>query len=239
MMNNKKKHVLITGASSGIGKATASLLRNGHTHIHAVGRSEEALKILQTVIGADHCTIYQIDLRSEVERNSLERAITQNCEHIDWIIHCAGFIDPNESTLIAADSMRQTFETNTYAPIILHSLLLPHMQANGGVVFVSSTAGIWGSETFPIYSASKAAINMYAQSIARMWAQTLRTSITLCPGATNTPMRERARGDADQHQSPEIVAATIVKIILGESSYKNGDVVIVRDGVDSLYQSLK
>ena len=62
--------------------------------------------------------------------------------------------------------------------------------------------------------------------------------LTICPGPTNTPMREKLAKDSINHQDPSIIGEAILQFILKKTDYKNGDVVIIRDGRESLYSSL-
>lgn len=238
-MNIAKKHILVTGATSGIGRALVKLLiAKSDFVVHAVGRNAEALHSLADEMGSANTSTYLCDLGNEKELRALLDAVNKNTEHLDWIIHSAGYIDPHEATALDSASIHTTFETNVYAPMTLVDLFSKVMREDGGHIFISSTAGLWSSPSFPIYSASKAALNAFARSLAKQWVSQQRSSITICPGATNTPMRQKAQGDAQSHQSPDVVAEVIVRVISGESSYKNGDVVVVRDGADTLHQSL-
>ncbi len=234
-MDLDKKHFLVTGASSGIGRALALALSSEDSVIHAVGRNEHSLQELSNEIGpGGTCIMYHTNIRNHDERRALFESVSKETDHLDWIIHSAGYIDPHESEKMEESSIAATFETNVYAPMMITALFEKKLADEGGILFVSSTAGLWSSPRFP----SKAALNAYARALARQWSSSHRSSISLCPGATNTPMREVAAHDAHQHQSPTVVAEVISRIIKGDSSYKNGDIIVVRDGVDTLNSSM-
>jgi hypothetical protein len=65
-----------------------------------------------------------------------------------------------------------------------------------------------------------------------------KKSIVVAPGRTNTAMRERVAHDASQYQGPEVVAQAMVNIILDKSTYKNGDIVVIKDSTDTLHSQL-
>ncbi len=82
-------------------------------------------------------------------------------------------------------------------------------------------SGMEGNGGYPIYSASKAALNMYAKLIAKK-----RNCYVICPGATDTKMRQRL--GLSKGQSPEVVAEAVEYIMQGR--YNSGDIIKVKNG---------
>ncbi len=123
----------------------------------------------------------------------------------DWLICAHGVI--NEAEIL------NTF----YANVISNIYLAEDIKAKN-VIFISSTAAFKGNDKFPIYSASKVALNMYAK---------LKGYYVICPGPTDTPMW-RKLGLEGQAQDPDEVAKVVETIINGEIKEK---LIIIRNGI--------
>lgn len=235
------KTVLINGATGGIGKSVALLLAGAGVRVILLGRDVNKLTILASEIAdrSGACEVYvaRTDDFGEVERVSTE--IADKNGKIDWLINASGFIsdkglleDETENTVMT------TFQVNIFSVIYLTKFFIPLLTHSGGIINISSTAGISGNGRYSIYSASKAAVNTFTQATARQITDMDLSAIAICPGPTNTSMRERIAGDAQLQQSPEVISEVVLSIIQGTSPYKNGDIVIVRDGSDKLHSGL-
>ncbi len=124
----------------------------------------------------------------------------------DWLVCSHGVIDEND--------IFGTFRANVISQIELAETLKPK-----NVVLISSTSGVTGNDKFPIYSASKAALNMYAK---------LKGYYVVCPGPTDTKMW-RKLGLEGKAQDPDEVAKVVERIINGEIkekliTIKNGEI---------------
>ena len=100
------------------------------------------------------------------------------------------------------------------------------------MISLSSTAGVQANGRLPSYSASKAAANALSQALARNKPDYKFFSI--CPGPTNTPMRERTSHDAATKQSPMVVAGVVDELIADSTTYTSGDIIVVKDGVATI-----
>lgn len=110
-------------------------------------------------------------------------------------------------------------------------MLQDFIAPQGGVISISSTASLWGNPGFPNYAASKGALNTFTLALGKQFDTSERSAIVICPGGTNTAMRERIAHDSSTQQSPEVIAACITEIIEHRSPFKNKDIVVIRDGV--------
>jgi len=225
-----QKTILVTGATSGIGRAITLSLARDNTTIIAIGRNKIRLQSLQRDISNQGgiCHTYSIDFRKQVSVKRLYRNIKKRFKKIHWIIYSAGTIGTDESMdHIKESTVKNIFAVNIFSILSMTSLFLSLVK-RGGFIHISSTAGIWGNGRKPIYSASKGALNAFGKSLA--WYLSDKkdlSSIVICPGPTNTPMRQKTAGDADKHQSPVVIADVVKYIIDGKSKYKNGDVLII------------
>ncbi len=209
------REILVTGASGGIGSAIVEALQKRDCHVTRTNRND-----------ADMSSYEDIEL--------FAKNVTQESK-IDWVIYAHGFIAAEtDITKQSRESIVSTFDINTLSIIYLTQMLLPRIGA--GIIFISSTAALSPNGRYATYSASKAAVNAFAQALAKN--RPTLTCITICPGPTNTAMRKKIASDAALSQSPEAVARTVADIVSGKSNYKSGDIVIVKDGNDSLYREL-
>lgn len=135
---------------------------------------------------------------ADVDRSELE--------DVDWLICAHGVLNEND--------ILGTFMANTITSIYLAE----HMQ-QGSVIFISSTAAINGNSGYPVYAASKAALNTYCKSKSNCYA--------LCPGPTDTAMW-RKLGLPGKAQDPKEVAKAVQMIIDGE--FHPGHIITVRNG---------
>lgn len=154
----QSKTILITGASSGIGKATAILCAVLGARCIISGRDEGRLKsVLNSLAGENHLSI-QADISEQEEIKKL----CNECPVLDGIIHCAGIIQLLPHTIISLNAFEKMMKVNLYAPFFITQGLLKKKKVNpsSSITFISSISGpIIGSKGNLMYSASKSAVN--------------------------------------------------------------------------------
>lgn len=228
----EKRNILIIGATGGIGEAIARTLAVENNHLTLVGRNTEALLLRKSeyeALGAD-CSVHTVDLESKSSLEELCSNLTKTLQKIDWVIHAAGYINENElEHRTSFAHIEKTFLVNTLAPIYITENVLPLLTPQGGIIMISSTASLSGNPQFPMYASSKSALNTYTQALGKRLENTEQTALVICPGGTNTSMRERVAHDADTQQPPKVIADCIEEIIEHRSSYGNKDILIIRD----------
>ena len=201
--------ILLTGANGGIGSAIAGALKKNGDTVVEVNRA-------------------QTDLSSFEAIGALEKKIASEGTIFDWLVFAHGFIDAEtnfeQQTL---SNIELTFQLNTFSVIYLTQLFLKHLKLGGGIVFIASTAGIYGNGALPVYSASKAAVNTFAQALAR--SDSGHTFYSICPGPTETAMWHKIGGESGRAQDPSVVANLAAQLVSKNSPYKSGDVIVVRD----------
>ena len=121
-----------------------------------------------------------------------------------------------------------TFQVNVLSVIHLCQLFLKHMRDGGGIICVSSTAGLEANGRYAAYSASKAAVNNFMQGLARN--RPALTFFTVCAGPTRTAMLEKIGGDLAGGQDVSAVTDVMLRIMARPAEYKSGDLIVVRDG---------
>jgi NAD(P)-dependent dehydrogenase (short-subunit alcohol dehydrogenase family) len=198
---NKKPIVVITGANSGIGKATAIKLAKTGAHIIMVCRNQERGKeALDDVIKGSNSNIVELmlcDLSSFQSIHQFCEELKQKFDQIDVLIHNAGAIYPKRK--VSSDGFELQFQVNYLAPFLMTHLLLDSIKkAKGRIISVSS--GIHkigkmhdnminlekGYRPFKAYAQSKLAITMFTVELAERLKNTGVTVNCLHPGGVRT-----------------------------------------------------
>lgn len=218
--------VAITGAAGGLGNALARAFLNHGCSVVAIMRSEHTAVLAD--VGEDcitRLTYEYVDLAVRAEVVALAERLVKTYSPIKWLIHCGGYIAPSG----AREPLDRTFEVNTFAPIVLTSYCKDAIAVGGGVIFISSTAGLWGGGKTPLYAASKSALHGFAFSLQKCFGSE-RSSIVVCPGPTNTPMREAHAHDASHHQSPETFAKILLDDVINVRDEREQRLFVIRKG---------
>jgi NAD(P)-dependent dehydrogenase (short-subunit alcohol dehydrogenase family) len=154
------KTVLITGASRGIGLATATLLaRRGYT-VFGTSRQPQSTTL-------NGFSLLQLDVRDETSVQRCVETVIAQAERIDVLINNAGHSLSGAVEEASAEDARQLFETNFFGVIRVTNAVLPHMRQarSGHILNISSLAGIIGVPYLGLYTASKHALEGYSTSL--------------------------------------------------------------------------
>ena len=192
---------MVTGASSGIGRAIAVELGRRGVELELVGRRAAALEaVAEAAGGGAEARVNVADLAQEDEVRALGRRLAEGPKPVDLLIHSAGVI--STGTLESADvaELDRHYATNLRAPYLLTQLLLPSLRSSGGqIVFVNSSAGLATARAeVGQYAASKHALRAMTDSLrAEVNADGIRV-LSIYPGKTAGPMQERLHAEAGQ-----------------------------------------
>ena len=219
------KIIIITGASSGIGRATALALARERATLVIVARRRHLLVQLEEEIRRAGGAAFSLNLDLG-QRTNVETMVRSTCDRfgrIDVLINNAGFgfWGTVENTPQAA--VRDIFDVNFAAPLLASQLVIPIMRAHGGghIINVSSVAGKRGLPLSGIYCATKFALQGITESLRlEVKNDGIHVSI-ISPASTETEFGANVRrGDvkrtfkpAGQIQSAEEVAEAIVRCI--------------------------
>lgn len=230
------KNILITGASSGIGQATARLLASEHQHIIACGRNIEALQKIKADF-PDQITILQFDVR---DKHAVKAAIDSlNNITIDVLINNAGnahgLAPFDEANL---DDLEAMIDINVKGLIYVTKFVLPHMipQGKGHIINISSIAGKQVYSQAATYCASKAAVEALTEGM-RLDLLDKNIKVTgIAPGAVSTNFSKvRFKGDVIRAEkvyegytplTAENVAETIAYIISQPDHVQVADITL-------------
>ncbi|MCK0132528.1 SDR family NAD(P)-dependent oxidoreductase [Flavobacteriaceae bacterium F08102] len=183
--------VLITGGSSGIGKAFAIELSKQGFQPYLVAKTQKKLDIVKLQLKIEHkvnAITFSVDLSNEYEVLNLIEEIKN--EDIGLFIHCAGMENNGSITKIAPLKELQLLKLNVNATYLLTNHFARKMQEKkrGGILLVSSVAGLMPTPYFSNYAASKSYVHNFGLSL---YAELKRDGIdvsVLAPGLTETNM---------------------------------------------------
>ena len=204
------KVVWITGASSGIGKALAAeCALQGAQVVLSARRLDELEKVRISLLNPDHHISVAMDITDEAQvRHAYEQVLDEK-GRIDCLINNAGL---SQRALIADTSMqteRAIMEIDYFSQVFLTKLVLPTFlaQKSGRIAYISSVAGLLGTQYRASYSAAKAAIHMWANSLRAEVAQDGVNVSVIFPGFVKTNVSFNAlngAGKAQAHQDEAI-----------------------------------
>ena len=196
------KVAIVTGASSGIGRATAQAFGREHAGVVAVGRDTTALnQVAAQIQGAGgRCEVVTADVTADIAAAAIVRAATTAFGGIDVLVNAAGIIGSGgvEAT---SDAMWDTmFAINVRAPFRLMREAAPHLVARrGAVVNVSSVTGLRAFPGLAAYCASKSAVDQLTRCAALDFAPKGVRVNAVNPGVVVTNLHRRSGMAEDQY----------------------------------------
>lgn len=245
------KNAIITGASNGIGRASALLFAREGANLVLADVNETGLREVEKEIKNAGGTVFirKTDVSSEDEIKALINLALEKFAHIDILVNNAGIsggLDPLENQ--SSEEWRRIFDINVMGPVYATKHVIAHMKARrcGSIINIASIAGVRSGAGGNAYSAGKAAlINFTQTSACEVGAQNVRIN-AICPGLIETgmtsPFFEYARGIGKENQigkycelkraaSPEEVGWAILFLASDEASYITGQAIPVDGGI--------
>jgi len=235
------KTILITGASSGIGKAAAIECSKMGAKVIITARNVERLEqTIKQMAGSDHEYI-----QADLSRYEDIKKLVNNVSEIDGLVNNAGISKPTLTQFISEEVVNDIFLVNTFAPIYLTQGLLKQkrIKNKGSIVFTSSISGLACSEVGEsLYSASKAAINGFVKGAAIELATKGIRLNTVNPGLIDTNIFDEGIITKEQLEEkkkkyplrrfgkPEEVAYAIIYFLSDASLWTTGANLIIDGG---------
>ena len=222
---------VVTGASSGIGRATAELLAARGARVAVFARSEEKLRDL----AARHEGRMLVVAGDVAQADAVDKLFDQ-CEaqfgECDVLVNNAGMIDPKLMIDTTPAEWDRMFAVNVRGAYLAARRALRPMMArrSGAIINVASISGVVGPEKFPrfvSYDASKAAVIAMTDALAvEVKSYGIRVNC-VSPGAVDTKMWDQASGGAPADMTPEEIAEVILFLASNQSRPMNGQNVDV------------
>jgi NAD(P)-dependent dehydrogenase (short-subunit alcohol dehydrogenase family) len=239
--------VLITGALTGIGRATAIAFAKEGARLVVSGRKEAEGKALEAELhrlGAE-AEFVVADVRHENDIIHLVDRAVARFGRIDVAINNAGTEGtPGPLTGVSVDSYSAMFDTNVLGVVLSlkHELRVMQAQGSGSIVNISSTMGERGAANLSLYTGSKHAVEGLTKSAAlEAAAYGIRVN-AVAPGPTETAMFDRLTGSAEKKAvfyaavplkrgaSPAEIADAVVFVASGKAAYITGQIIRVNGG---------
>jgi short-subunit dehydrogenase len=222
MTSLKNQYAVISGASSGIGRAVALGLSAKGVKTCLLGRKLETLEGVAKLArkAGPQVLCYQVDLTVDQDVFKIADLIQQNVGHVDMLIHSAGVISFGRLESATVESFDRQYRINVRAPYVLTQAFLPLLRSNGGqIVFINSSAGLNASANVGQYAATKHALKAIADSLRQeINAEGLRI-LSVYPGRTATPMQKaifKMEGRdyrPERLMQPEDIASVIISAL--------------------------
>ena len=234
------KTILVTGASSGIGRATASLCARMGADVILTGRNRERLQEACAQLPGDRHQWIAADLTAAADRQALATRVPV----LDGIVHCAGTGHRKLCKNLTAEDIAAVMETNFNATVLLQSELLVEKKVGkqASIVLLSSRTAEVPTVANALYSASKGALQSYAKCLALELAPRQIRVNCICPamvwtplivsdGATEEQLREEeARYPLKRYGRPEDIANLAVFLLSDASSWMTGSCIDITGG---------
>lgn len=222
MTSQKKRRALITGASSGIGKATAFAFAASGIDVALVSRSQDKLEAIATEIRDTgvQAKAYVLDLAKIEQVKAGIEAIAAEYASIDILVNNAGMAYTNSLLATPLSDWQKVIELNLTSVFQCIQGILPIMrqQQRGTIVNVASIAGQQPFPGWGAYSVSKAGLIALSKTLSAEERPNGIRVISFCPGSVNTPLWDTDTVQADFNRSamltPEVVAQSILHTVL-------------------------
>ncbi|MDD9892463.1 MAG: SDR family NAD(P)-dependent oxidoreductase [Gammaproteobacteria bacterium] len=184
--------VLITGCSTGIGRALAQAFIDNGDIVLATARKKASLKDLD-------CEHYALDVTDADSIAKLQKAVGKTYDKIDVLVNNAGVATMGPVATMPLDTLRQQLETNTIAPLALLQTFLPMMQESQApmLVNIGSVSGILTTPFAGAYCASKRALHALGDALRMELAPLGIRVVTVQPGGVKSALGDNASAEVD------------------------------------------
>lgn len=221
------KQVVITGASRGVGYATAlEFARRGHK-VLAIARSDSSLKALFAS---------SADLSGEIVTHTGDltefegRWVTEHLTEVDILINNAGYLVNKPMADITHEDLLRSYQVNVFAPYRIVQALLDFLSDDAHIINIGSVGGVSGTQKFPglsAYSSSKAAMSCLSECWQAEFSDTGWSFNSLALGSVQTEMLEAAFPGYQAQTTPGAMASYITDFALGAGMVIKGKTQLV------------
>lgn len=191
--------VIITGASSGIGKEFARQIdsRQDIDMIYLIARNKDKLSETAEVLNHD-CKLLPLDLSDMSAIEEYKNILDEESPDIRLLINAAGFGKFGRFDDISIDASANMIDLNCRSVVLMCEYSLPYMQSGANIINVSSVASFQPLPLANVYAATKSFVTFYSRGLNRELKQDKITVTALCPGWTDTAFFDRATDTANK-----------------------------------------
>lgn len=231
------RRALVTGGSSGIGRAIVRAYGRHGADVVAVARTTEDLEETVAPLDPARAGIVSADLTTDAGRRAVATAVEHRWGALDVVVHAAGVLGPvrsPEARLVAypRDAWYEVFEANVSAVHFLHQHLAPLLDrgTDPTLVGLSSSVGRAGRAEWGMYAISKFALEGWMETLDDEWEGRV---YSVNPGGTATPMRAAAmpEEDPDTIPSPDDVTPVFLLLARADVGVPSGAKLLARDWI--------
>lgn len=237
------KTILITGASSGIGRAIAISCSQHGAKVVLTGRNQERLQATLDALDRDGHLVIPADLTDV----ALRQALAEQVPVLDGVVHCAGIGSRVLCKMLEEQDVNRVMQANFEAPVLLQAELLREKKVakEASIVFIASAAATMPSMGNAIYSASKAAIIAYAKCLAQELANRKIRVNCISPamvwtdlalvGATEEQLREAEQNyPLKRYAQPEDITGAAIYLLSDTAAWVTGSNMELTGGTQVL-----
>ncbi|WP_210135491.1 SDR family oxidoreductase [Staphylococcus sp. GDX8P80P] len=220
---------IITGASSGIGAATAKALVTQGVKVVLAGRNEDKLNQVAQTLNEEAVHIVPTDVTIQTDVDALVAQAIDRFGQVDIFVNCAGLMRSSKITDYQVDAWDAMVDTNIKGLLYSLNAILPKFEAQGSghVVNLASISANEVSKSSALYSATKSAVLMIFNGLEKELAKTGIKTTSILPGMVDTPMTEHSDFGGRKKLDPENIADAIV-YALTQPAHVNVNEVTVR-----------
>lgn len=237
------KTILVTGASSGIGRAIAIACSQAGAHVILNGRNQLRLQATMDALAREGREAVQADLTDAEQRSFLVESLPV----LDGVAHCAGIGSRVLCKMLEEQDVSRVMQANFEAPVLLQAELLREKKIakEASIIFIASAAATMPSVGNAIYSASKAAIIAYAKCLAQELANRKIRVNCISPamvwtdlalvGATEEQLHEAEQNyPLKRYAQPEDIAPMAIYLLSDAASWVTGSNMELTGGTQTL-----
>jgi NAD(P)-dependent dehydrogenase (short-subunit alcohol dehydrogenase family) len=242
----ENKTVLVTGASSGIGKATAVECAKMGANVVITGRNAERLQQTFEMLNSGNHTMIVADLQNENDRQNL----VEQLPNLDGLVNCAGISGHSLFTFLKKNEIEKMFDINYFSALYLTQSIIKSkkINSNSSIVFLTSTSGIMSSYIGgSLYSSTKGALNgLIKGMVSELAPKKIRVN-SVMPSMITTPIMENSPLSAEDFEkdkklyplkrygTPEEVAFAVIYLLSDASSWTTGTNLLLDGGRSASY----
>jgi meso-butanediol dehydrogenase/(S,S)-butanediol dehydrogenase/diacetyl reductase len=246
MQRVDNKVALVTGAASGIGKATASRLAQEGASVMLADINEEGLEETRQAISdiEGESAIVVLDVSSLKACQNAVATVISRFGKLDVLCNIAGIFISRRLTDIQEEEWHRMVGINLNSVFFLSQAAMPHLiETKGNIVNMASTAGLVGQVYNAMYCATKGAVVMLSKSMAVEYARAGVRVNAICPGGVNTPLAANLTLPEDPDMDlfmrlmplldiaePEEIASAIAYLASDEARYVTGTAFVIDGG---------